>query len=94
MCCTYELGHAQIFRNNQVDKFQRAGACFQVLMTKIVTVTLEKTGDDAWKVEWAQIKLESGWSFKCSFNVWLDNKKTVNCIEGILFLALSQGFAY
>ena len=68
-------------------------------MTKIINVTLEKTGDDGWQVEWAQIKLESGWSFKCSFNVWLDNseqltrKKTVNCIEGIVFLALSQGFA-
>ena len=64
-------------------------------MTKIVNVTLDKTGDDGWKVEWAKIKLESGWSFRCSFNVMLDNesskqqtrKKTVNCIEGIVFLS-------
>ena len=89
-CCEANLGHPRQAALEKISDPAILGSCFNTNVAGDISATLSKDGTDGWYPEWVQIIPHQGRSFRCAFNLWLDDasgystNKTVSCDDGTM----------
>ena len=80
------------FPKSSTRTFSESIDCFEISLSKITLVKLEKQGKDRWYPEYVKIVVNNRKSFTCLINEWLEDSTwsitEKACTEGNSFLAM------